>query len=160
MVIQGSYLSSGAEHAAANPGMFAPELSRRARGFALWAALRQLGKRGVEQLVNRCCELALLLADKLRSSEGISILNDVVFNQVVVKLEAPPGCEAKEWTRRMAVAIQTEGTCYATPTIWRASPALRFSVVNCDTTPSDIERSAAAVIHVYEDHLARERAPE
>jgi len=153
MAIEGPYLSSGAERTAANPGVFAPELSRRARGFALWAALRQLGSRGLDDLVTRCCELARLLATKLRSTQGITILNDVVFNQVVVKLEAPPGCEAKEWTRRMALAIQTEGTCYPTPTIWRATPALRFSVVNADTTPIDMAYSAAAVINVYESHL-------
>jgi glutamate/tyrosine decarboxylase-like PLP-dependent enzyme len=158
MSIRGAYLSSGAEHTASNPGIFAPELSRRARGFVLWAALRQLGSRGLDELVSRCCELAQLLAAELRSARGIEILNDVVFNQVVVKLEAPPGCEAKEWTRRMALAIQTEGTCYPTPTIWRATPALRFSVVNYDTTPNDIARSAAAVIDVYENHVAHERA--
>jgi glutamate/tyrosine decarboxylase-like PLP-dependent enzyme len=151
MAIQGPYLSSGAEHDAANPGVFAPELSRRARGFVLWAALRQLGSRGLDELVTRCCELARLLADQLRAAPGISILNDVVFNQVVVKLKAPPGCEEKEWTRRMALAIQTEGTCYPTPTVWRSTPALRFSIVNGDTTPSDIARSTAAVIKVYED---------
>jgi glutamate/tyrosine decarboxylase-like PLP-dependent enzyme len=158
MAIQGAYLSSGAEHGAANPGIFAPELSRRARGFVLWAALRQLGSRGLDELVTRCCELARLLADKLRPAQGITILNDVVFNQVVVKLQAPPGCETKDWTRRMALAIQTEGTCYPTPTVWRATPALRFSVVNCDTTPGDIESSAAAVINVYQDHFVHSAA--
>jgi glutamate/tyrosine decarboxylase-like PLP-dependent enzyme len=157
MAIRGSYLSSGAEPGA-NPGVFVPELSRRARGFALWAALRQLGSRGLDELVTRCSELARLLAEKLRSARRISILNDVVFNQVVVKLGAPPGSDAKEWTRRMALAIQMEGTCYPTPTLWRATPALRFSVINCDTTPVDIARSAAAVIRVYEDHFARGKA--
>jgi glutamate/tyrosine decarboxylase-like PLP-dependent enzyme len=156
MAIQGPYLSSGAETAAANPGVFALELSRRARGFALWAALRQLGSRGLDDLVTRCCELARLLAEKLRSAQGITILNDIVFNQVVVKLKAPPGYETNEWTRTMALAIQTEGTCYPTPTIWRATPALRFSVINYDTTPNDIARSAAAVINVYEDQFGRE----
>jgi glutamate/tyrosine decarboxylase-like PLP-dependent enzyme len=119
----------------------------------LWAALRQLGSRGLDELVTRCCELARLLADQLRAAPGISILNDVVFNQVVVKLKAPPGCDEKEWTRRMALAIQTEGTCYPTPTVWRSTPALRFSMVNGDTTPSDIARSTAAVIKVYEDRF-------
>jgi len=159
MAIQGPYLSGGAESSVASPGVFALELSRRARGFALWAALRQLGGQGLDDLVTRCCELARLLADELRSAQGVTILNDVVFNQVVVKLKAPPGCEAKEWTHEMAAAIQSEGTCYPTPTIWRATPALRFSVVNCDTTPSDIASSAAAVIKVYEDHFAGESAP-
>jgi hypothetical protein len=79
----------------------------------------------------------------------MTILNEVVFNQVVVESRAPPGCDAKEWTSRMALAIQAEGTCYPTPTLWRATPALRFSIVNCDTTLDDIARSAAAVLDVY-----------
>jgi glutamate/tyrosine decarboxylase-like PLP-dependent enzyme len=152
MAIQGSYLSSGAE-SGANPGVFTLELSRRARGFVLWAALRQLGSRGLDELVTRCSELARLLADELGPAQGISILNDVVFNQAVVKLEGPPGCDAKDWTRRLALAIQAEGTCYPTPTVWRSTPALRFSIVNCDTTPDDIARSAAAVIKVYQFSL-------
>jgi hypothetical protein len=88
----------------------------------------------------------------------MTILNEVVFNQVVMKLKAPPGYEAEEWTRRLAIAIQGEGTCYPTPTIWRATPALRFSIVNSETTPDDIARSAAAVINVYEEHYGRESA--
>jgi glutamate/tyrosine decarboxylase-like PLP-dependent enzyme len=155
MAIQGPYLSSGTESTGANPGVFAPELSRRARGFALWAALRQLGSAGLDALVTRCCELARVLAAKLGSAQGMTILNGVVFNQVVVQLQAPPGSEAKEWTSRMALAIQTEGTCYPTPTIWRATPALRFSIINSDTTLDDIASSAAAVIKVYDEHFGR-----
>jgi glutamate/tyrosine decarboxylase-like PLP-dependent enzyme len=159
MAIQAPYLSSGAERTGSNPGVFAPELSRRARGFALWAALRQLGSRGLDELVTQCCELARLLAGKLGTVRGMTILNEVVFNQVVIKLKAPPGYEDAEWTRRMALAIQNEGTCYPTPTVWRATPALRFSIVNSDTTPDDIARSAAAVISVYEELFGRESAP-
>jgi glutamate/tyrosine decarboxylase-like PLP-dependent enzyme len=153
MATHGPYLSSGAETTGANPGVFAPELSRRARGFALWAALRQLGSRGLDELVTRCCDLARLLAATLGAAQGVTILNEVVFNQVVVQLKAPPGADAQEWIRRMTLAIQTEGTCYPTPTLWRAVPALRFSVTNADTTPDDIARSAAAVIEVYEQNL-------
>ena len=153
MAIQGPYLSSGAETPGANLGVFAPELSRRARGFALWAALRQLGSRGLDELVTRCCDLARLLAATLGAAQGVTILNEVVFNQVVVQLQAPPGSDAQEWIRRMTLAVQIEGTCYPTPTIWRAVPALRFSITNSDTTPDDIARSAAAVIEVYERHL-------
>jgi glutamate/tyrosine decarboxylase-like PLP-dependent enzyme len=149
MAIQGAYLSSGAESTGSNPGVFALELSRRARGFALWAALRQLGARGLDELVTRACDLAHLLATKLGEEQGISILNDVVFNQVVVQLKEPANGDAKEWTRRMALAIQKEGTCYPTPTLWRATPALRFSIVNGDTTTDDIARTARAVIDVY-----------
>jgi glutamate/tyrosine decarboxylase-like PLP-dependent enzyme len=148
VAIQGAYLSSGAEPAGSNPTAFAPELSRRARGFPLWAALRQLGSDGIADLVTRCCAHARLLAAELGGATGLTVLNDVVFNQVVVKAEAPAGSDAGDWTQRLALAIQDEGTCYATPTIWRSCPALRFSVINADTTTEDILRSARAVIDV------------
>jgi glutamate/tyrosine decarboxylase-like PLP-dependent enzyme len=93
------------------------------------------------------------LAANLSEAQGLTILNDVVLNQVVVKLRAPEGADATDWTRKMALAIQNEGTCYPTPTRWRASPALRFSVINADTTTDDILRSARVVIDVYEETL-------
>jgi glutamate/tyrosine decarboxylase-like PLP-dependent enzyme len=153
MAVHAPYLSSGTETAGSNPGAFAPELSRRARGFVLWAALRQLGRQGLDDLVTRCCAHARLLAAKLGEARGLTVLNDVVFNQVVVKAQAPQGRDANDWTRQWALAVQNQGTCYPTPTIWRACPALRFSVINAETTPEDIVRSAAAVIDVYERSL-------
>jgi glutamate/tyrosine decarboxylase-like PLP-dependent enzyme len=149
MAVHGPYLSSGADRQWPSPGAFAPELSRRARGFALWAALRQLGRDGVEDLVTRCCSHARLLAAQLGAAAGLSVLNDVVFNQVVVKAQAPAGVDAGAFTWNLALAIQEEGTCYPTPTLWRSCPALRFSVINADTTADDILRSARAVIDVY-----------
>ena len=149
MAVHGAYLSSGNPTAIPTPGAFAPELSRRARGFAVWAALRQLGKRGVDELVTRCVSHAQLLSTELRQVSGLRIMNDVVFNQVVVHAEAPSGIDAREWTHQLAVALQAEGTCYATPTIWRGSPALRFSIINADTSTDDILLSARAVTQVY-----------
>jgi glutamate/tyrosine decarboxylase-like PLP-dependent enzyme len=149
MAVHGAYLSSGSATALPTPGAFAPELSRRARGFALWAALRQLGKQGIDELVTRCMSHAQLLSTELGQVSGLSVMNDVVFNQVVVRAE-PPGCiDGREWTRQLAVAIQAEGTCYPTPTIWRGSPALRFSIINADTSTDDILVSVRAVAQVY-----------
>jgi glutamate/tyrosine decarboxylase-like PLP-dependent enzyme len=154
MAVHGAYLSSGADSRLATPGVFAPELSRRARGFALWAALRQLGRGGVDELVTRCCAHARLLAARLGERQGFTVLNEVVLNQVVVKVQAPPETDARDWTWSMARAIQNEGTCYATPTLWRAAPAIRFSVINAQTGAEDIIRSARAVIAVYESAWA------
>ena len=105
--------------------------------------------------MTRCCSHAQLLAEKLAEAPRLSVLNEVVFNQVVVKAEAPEGTNADEFTRALTVAIQDEGTCYPTPTLWRACPAFRFSVINADTTEDDILRSARAVIDV---HAAKLRA--
>jgi glutamate/tyrosine decarboxylase-like PLP-dependent enzyme len=152
MVAHGAYLSSGAYDAIAMPGAFAPELSRRARGFALWAALRQLGQQGLANLLTRVCELARQLAAELSRAPGVSVHNDVVLNQVVAGFEPPRGTTARDFTRDLVVAIQNEGTCYATPTIWRGAPAIRFSVINAETRGEDIMRSAHAVIAVYASH--------
>jgi glutamate/tyrosine decarboxylase-like PLP-dependent enzyme len=148
LAVQGAYLSSGAHGKTPNPGAYAPELSRRARGFALWAALRQLGGEGVSALVTRTVSLAQRLARELTQTPGLEVQNDVVFNQVVVSADGG-AADARAFTRDFALAIQREGTCYATPTLWRGAPGLRFSVINAATTEDDIVRSARAVSAVY-----------
>jgi glutamate/tyrosine decarboxylase-like PLP-dependent enzyme len=149
MALHAAYLSSGSRSAVQNPGALVPELSRRARGFVLWAALRQLGRRGVDELVSRCCALARELGTALAETPGLSVVNEVVYNQVVLGAEPAPGSTPEAFVRDLVVAIQREGTCYPTPTVWRGAPALRFSVSNADTTAVDIARSAAAVARVY-----------
>ncbi len=116
------------------PAFLVPESSRRARGFALYAALRHLGRRGLAELIDRCCEQAALMA-RLLSDGGLEILNDVVLNQVLVALPAD----------RIA-RIQAEGTLWAGGTVWRGRSALRVSVCGWPTTTADIERSAASIL--------------
>jgi glutamate/tyrosine decarboxylase-like PLP-dependent enzyme len=149
MAVHGAYLSSGSGSTLPSPGALVPELSRRARGFVVWAALRQLGRSGVDGLVTRCCAHARALARAFAIVPGLSVLNDVVFNQVVVRPEPPGGVAPDVFVPRLVVAIQREGTCFPTPSVWRGTPALRFAVSNADTTAVDIERSAAAVARVY-----------
>jgi glutamate/tyrosine decarboxylase-like PLP-dependent enzyme len=67
-------------------GDFVPESSRRARGFATWAALRSLGRSGVVDLVDRCCRLARRFATGLDVLDGVEVVNDVVLNQVLVRV--------------------------------------------------------------------------
>jgi glutamate/tyrosine decarboxylase-like PLP-dependent enzyme len=156
MAIHGAYLSSGSSSALSNPGALVPELSRRARGFVLWAGLRQLGRSGVEQLVTRCVTLARELAAELDTVAGLRVLNEVVFNQVVVAAEPRPDTTPEAFIPELAVALQRDGTCYPTPTIWRGTPALRFSVSNAETRPDDVRRTAAAVGRV---HAALRQSP-
>jgi glutamate/tyrosine decarboxylase-like PLP-dependent enzyme len=113
---------------------YTPEASRRARGFAIYAALRQLGRRGLAELIDRTCEHAALFARLLRDG-GAEILNDVVLNQVLV------ACEPDAIAR-----VQADGTCWAGGTVWHGRPAMRVSVSGWPTTTADIERSAAAVL--------------
>ena len=149
MAVHGAYLSSGSSSALSNPSALVPELSRRARGFVLWAGLRQLGRSGVEQLVTRCLHLARQLAAELEEVPGVRVLNDVVFNQVVVGAEPRPDMAPEAFIPELAVALQRDGTCYPTPTIWRGTPALRFSVSNAETRPDDIRKTAAALGRIH-----------
>jgi glutamate/tyrosine decarboxylase-like PLP-dependent enzyme len=126
-----------------------PESSRRARGFTVYAALKSLGRSGLADLIDRCCRLARRMADGLRDAEGVTILNDVVLNQVLVRF-APPGSGADdaaidEFTRRVIAAIQADGTCWAGGTTWHGMAAMRISVSNWSTTEADADMSVAAI---------------
>jgi glutamate/tyrosine decarboxylase-like PLP-dependent enzyme len=120
---------------------FTAESSRRARGFAVWAALRELGRDGVAELVERCCALARRFADGLRAA-GFEVVNDVVLNQVLVGLPD----EAR--TDAVALAVQEEGTCWLGATTWRGRRLLRISVSNYQTTSSDVDLSVAAIARI------------
>lgn len=116
-----------------------PEFSRRARGFAVYAALRSLGRKGVAELVERCCAHARLFAELLEAS-GATILNDVVLNQVLVRFGDG------ETTRAVIRRVQEDGTCWLGGTEWQGEHAMRISVSNWRTTREDVERSAAAIL--------------
>jgi len=117
--------------------------SRRARGFTLYAAIRSLGRSGVQALVERCCALARRIADRLRDEEGIQILNDVVLNQVLVRFGDD------ERTRAVIGRIHEDGTAWAGGTTWHDHAALRISVSNWSTTEADADRTADAIIRLY-----------
>jgi glutamate/tyrosine decarboxylase-like PLP-dependent enzyme len=116
---------------------YVPESSRRARGFAVYAALRCLGRRGVAELVERCCRHAARMAELLAAG-GAEVLNDVVLNQVLVSFG--------ERTGDVIAAAQRDGTCWVGGTVWRGRPAMRVSVSGWATTDADVERSAAAIL--------------
>lgn len=84
MMYTTAYLTGNDQQGVRSPGDYVPDSSRRARGFATWAALRQLGRSGVADLVDRCCLLARRFAEQLAGIDGVEIVNDVVLNQVLV----------------------------------------------------------------------------
>jgi glutamate/tyrosine decarboxylase-like PLP-dependent enzyme len=118
-----------------------PDSSRRARGFAVYSALRELGRHGVEELVERCCGHARRFADLLGAKRGVEILNDVVLNQVLVRFG-----EDDDVTRAVVVRVQQDGTCWLGGTDWQGRAAMRISVSSFRTTDDDVERSAAAIL--------------
>ena len=119
---------------------YGPEHSRRARGFAVYAAIRALGSDGVAELVERCCSLAARFAERLAASGRATILGEVVLNQVLVRF-------ADDATTRSVIEkVQHEGTCWMSGTTWRGQAAMRISVSNWSTTPEDVDLSVEAVL--------------
>jgi glutamate/tyrosine decarboxylase-like PLP-dependent enzyme len=139
MAVTAEYLPT--ETTNRNPSDYTPELSRRARGIEVYAALASLGREGVAELVSRNCRQARRFAEGL-SVAGFEILNEVVLNQVVVAF----GDAAR--TAKVIEAIQLDGTCWAGITIWQGRTAMRISVISWATTDVDVERSLDAIIRV------------
>ena len=113
-----------------------PEASRRGRGFAVYAALRSLGRDGIAELVERNCALARRLAERVGGE--IEVLNDVVLNQVLLGVEDD-----------VIARVQADGVLWAGGTVWHDRPAMRVSVSNWSTTEEDIDRSADAILAAH-----------
>lgn len=126
-----------------SPGDFVPESSRRARGFAAYAALRELGRDGVADLVERCCHLARRFASGLAALDGVEVANEVVLNQVLVRFGDDDGA-----TDRVVAEAQRDGTCWMGGTTWRGHRYMRLSVSNWRTTEADIDRSILAIARI------------
>ncbi len=137
MAITADYLPTGTPER--NPSDFTPELSRRARGVEVWAALHALGRAGLAELLERSCRQARRFAAALAEA-GFEILNDVVLNQVLVAF----GDAAA--TRRVIAEIQHEGTCWCGVTVWQGRTAMRISVCSWATTDADVEKSLEAIL--------------
>ncbi len=140
MTVHASYLIRAEEGGPRDAVDWTPEFSRRARGFPIYAALRSLGRSGVAELVERCCEHARAFARILGASAEVEILNDVVLNQVLVRFGDD------ERTRQVIERVQADGTCWVSGTTWRGLGAMRISVSSWRTTAEDVERSAAAML--------------
>lgn len=134
-----AYLAGHGEGTVRAPSDYVPESSRRARGFATWAALRELGREGLAELVDRCCTLARRFGDRLSELDGVEIGNDIVLNQVLVSFGSD------ERTDRLIDAVQRDGTCWMGGTSWRGRRYMRISVSNWSTTEADVDRSVEAI---------------
>jgi glutamate/tyrosine decarboxylase-like PLP-dependent enzyme len=118
-------------------------MSRRGRAVELWATLKSLGKSGVAELVDRLCDRALQFAEQLRD-QRFNILNDVVFNQVIVS------CDTYEQTNATLENIQKSGECWCGGAVWDGEPVIRISLCSWATTTEDIDRSVAAFVNARE----------
>jgi glutamate/tyrosine decarboxylase-like PLP-dependent enzyme len=132
-----------------NPFDLTPELSRRARGFALWAALRELGRRGVADLVERSCSLAQLFAAELAALPGVEVMNEVSLNQLVVRFRDPAGKSDDAHTRAVLERVIADGVCFPSITTWRGVSAMRLSLSNWSTDEDDVRKSVASIARVH-----------
>jgi len=133
-----AYLTTGEQR---EPHHYVPEMSRRARGIEIWAALRSLGRSALSDLIERTCNYARRFAEGLTQA-GYPILNDVVLNQVLVAFGDA------ETTRRVIAGVQADGTCWCGSTEWQGHTAMRISVSSWATTESDVEHSLEAILRI------------
>jgi glutamate/tyrosine decarboxylase-like PLP-dependent enzyme len=139
MAVTAAYLPTATTRR--NPFDYTPELSRRARGVEVWAALRSLGRSGLAEMIERTCRHARRFADGFEAA-GFKVLNEVVLNQVLVSFGE------SETTRQVIADVQAEGTCWFGGTVWQGHTAARVSVSSWATTEEDVERSLAAIVRV------------
>ncbi len=137
--VHGPYLI---QSEAGDPADFVPELSRRGREIVIWAALRSLGRSGVEDLMAGLCRAAARFAAGVAAIPGAQVLNDVVYTQVCV------GFGSDELTQRVVRRVLADGTAWMSGSRWRDQAILRVSVSNAATTDEDVDRSLAALARI------------
>ena len=124
-----------------DPADYTPDLSRRARGVEVWAALRTLGRQGLAEQIERSCRQARRFAEAFQAA-GYRVLNEVVLNHVLVSFGDA------ETTRRVIAGIQQDRTCWCGGTVWQGQTAMRVSLSSWATTDQDVERSLEAIMRI------------
>ncbi|MFA9444051.1 aspartate aminotransferase family protein [Egicoccus sp. AB-alg6-2] len=137
---------------------FNPEFSRRARGVGIYAALRQLGRAGVAAMVEQATAMARRFAAELAASGHAEVVNDVVFNQVLVRWRPPAGVDPDTYNDAVVAAVQRDGTAYVSGTTWRGHRHMRISVSNWATGARDVDRTVTAMLRCAAS-VAGEDAP-
>ena len=135
-----AYLVEGEKR---EPYHYTPELSRRARGVEVWAALLSLGRQGLADMIERDCRLAERMALAL-SKANVQVLNEVCLNQVLVSFGSP------EQTKKVIAGVQQDGTAWLGGTVWQDHAAMRISVSGWSTTEEDADRSVEAILRAAE----------
>jgi glutamate/tyrosine decarboxylase-like PLP-dependent enzyme len=123
-----------------DPFEYVPEMSRRARAFPIYAAIRSLGASGIAEMVERDCDLAARMARRLANHPGVRIVNEVVLNQVLVAVGDA------DTTKSVVARIQDDGVLWLGGTTFHGPPALRISVSGWSTRDADADRSVDAIL--------------
>lgn len=132
----GDYLPVGAER---EPMHYSAEMSKRARSIELWATLRYLGKSGVDALIKRLCAHARLFGARF-AAEGFEVLNEIAFNQVLIR------CGSDALTMAVLKTVQQSGVCWCGQSLWENRPVIRVSVSSWGTTEEDVSKSVQAFV--------------
>ena len=148
MTLTASYLPQNTGHR--DPGDYTPELSRRARGFAVWAVLSRLGRAGVAEMIGRHCRVARRMASLLAAEPGVRIVNEVCLNQVVVCFGPPGDGEAADAATTETLArVQRQGLCYPSHGVWHGRAIMRISVTSQATDEAEGDRAVEAIIAAW-----------
>ncbi len=145
-----SYIAASPEDGR-NASQLGPELSRRARGFAVWATIQALGRKGIAEMVARHCQCATHLANKLSAEPGIQILNDVVINQLAVSFGEPDEAAAvrDDYARQVVAEIRAENASFVGGALWRGRQMMRVSVISRTTDIAAIDQLAASIVRAW-----------
>jgi glutamate/tyrosine decarboxylase-like PLP-dependent enzyme len=143
MTYQAAYLSH--QSVARDPLDWNPEFSRRGRGFASYAALRELGREGLREMIERNCDCAAAIVEGLSNLANVDVLAKPIINQGVVSFRDPSGAINDDWNDRVIAEIAREGTSFFSGTTFQGRRAMRISVSNWQTDMDDVKRTVAGV---------------
>ena len=150
MSVHASYLIHSDPDQARDPMDWNPEFSRRARGVGVYATLRSLGRTGVDELVDHAWSMARLFASELTATGKAEVMNDVVFNQVLVRWLDPNG-DHDAFNDRVIERVQREGVAFFSGTTWNGMRLMRLSVSDWATDEDDVRRSVEALLRAAEN---------
>ena len=140
MAVSASYLPPPGEFER-DPSAYVPELSRRARGFATWAMIRQFGRAGIAEMVERCCAIASHMGETLGAAEGVRLISPVTLNQFMLRFDDDDAV-----TLAVVAAVQADAVAYIGSSQWRGAWVMRVSVSSCATTMHDADLTIASVL--------------
>jgi glutamate/tyrosine decarboxylase-like PLP-dependent enzyme len=154
MAISASYLppAQGAER---DPSAYVPELSRRARGFATWAMIRQLGRTGIAEMIEQCCEVAAQMAARLSAEPGITLVHAVELNQFMLVFGEGDIANTDRQTLAVIAQVQADAVAFIGAAQWRGRWVMRVSVCSIETSFEEAEKAAAAVLEAWRRVSAR-----
>jgi glutamate/tyrosine decarboxylase-like PLP-dependent enzyme len=157
MTISANYITL--EEQARNEIDWNPEWSRRSRGFTVYAAIKELGRAGLEELIDRSCSHAEAIVTGIGKLPGAELLWTPKLNQGLVRfLDLRPDARPVDHdarTEQVIAAVNATGEAFFSGTTWKGKRAMRVSVVNWRTSESDVQRAINAVASVLANKVGR-----